>query len=190
MKELFAVSASLLALIGYVPYLRDTHRRVIEPHAYTWLVWSVVSGITLAGQVVAGAGIGALPTAFSLTFSLIVFGYALRTGTKHITRTDSLFLIAALMGLIPWYMTSDPTASVIVAVAIDVIAFVPTIRKTWAHPQSEAWHLYAINTVRHVLTLFALENYNLATTLHSAVMVVANALMTLLVVRNGSHRQP
>lgn len=188
MKEAFALIAAGLALIGYIPYLRDAHRRTIEPHAYTWFVWSLVSGITLAGQLAKGAGVGALPTAFSLAFSLIVFGYAVRTGTKHITRTDSLFLAAALLSLLPWYLTKDPTISVVIAVSIDVIAFVPTIRKTWTSPGSEAPHLYGINTLRHVLTLFALENYNIATTLHSGAMVFANALMTVLVSRNASKR--
>jgi hypothetical protein len=180
MKEVFALAAAALALFGYVPYLRDTWRRRIEPHAYTWLVWSLVSAITLGGQIVKGAGVGALPTAFSL----IVFAYALRTGMKHITRLDTLFLVAALLGLIPWLVSDDPTLSVLVAVGIDIVAFVPTIRKTWRDPRTEAPHLYAINTLRHVLSLFALEAYNLATASHSVAMVIANAVMTVLVVRS------
>jgi len=36
----------------------------------------------------------------------------------------------------------------------------------------------------YVLSLFALEAYNLATASHSVAMVIANAVMTVLVVRS------
>ena len=189
MKEVFALTAAALALIGYIPYLRDTWRRNIEPHAYTWFVWSLVSAITLCGQLIKGAGIGALPTALSLGFSLLIFVLALRSGMKHVTRLDTAFLFAALLGLIPWILTKDPTTSVLVAVAIDLVAFVPTIRKAWRKPLSEAPHLYAINVLRHILSLFALEAYNLATASHSVAMVIANSVMTVLVMRSRRNGQ-
>lgn len=188
MKEAFAALAALLAVVGYFPYLRDTYKGRVEPHAYTWLVWALVSGITFAGQVIKGAGVGAIPTALSLTFSLVIFAYSLRFGLKHIRRIDAFFLVAALLGLIPWALTSDPTLSVIVAVGIDLIAFIPTIRKTWREPHTETSLLYGLNAARHVFSLFSLETYNIATALHSSAMIVANALMTIMVVfRRNDH---
>ncbi len=181
MKEFFAVLASLLAIIGYFPYLRDTYRGRIEPHAYSWLVWALVSGITLAGQILKGAGIGALSTGFACAFSSVIFFYSLRFGLKHITRTDTVFLIAALLALVPWAFTKDPTLSVIIAVGIDLAAFVPTIRKTWRSPATESSFLYIMNASRHVFALFSLEAYNIATASHSIAMVAANALMTMFI---------
>jgi len=35
-----------------------------------------------------------------------------------------------------------------------------------------------MNVVRHILTLFSLGAYNIATTLHSVVMIVTNTFMT------------
>lgn len=183
MKETLAIIAGILAIVGNVPYLRDVIREKIRPHPYTWLVWSVVSGIVFFGQIAKGAGIGALPTGISELFTLGIFAYSLRYGFKNVTRTDTYFLGAALAGIIPWILSNDPTTSVIIAVSIDLIAFIPTLRKTWRLPETESYSLYGANVLRHILILFSLRAYNIATVLHSIVMIVLNTLMSIFILR-------
>ena len=182
-KESIAVVAALLAIAGNLPYIIDIIRHRVRPHAYTWFVWSIVSGIVLAGQVTKGAGWGALPTLASEVFTILIFLLCLRYGYKGITRTDTYFLIVALLGLIPWYFFKDPTASVIIAVLIDLVAFVPTLRKTWREPATETPLLYGMNVLRHCLALFSLQTYNIATVLHSISMIVTNTAMTGIILR-------
>jgi hypothetical protein len=183
MKETLAIVASLLAIVGNVPYLIDVLKKRIEPHAYTWFIWSIVSCVIFFGQVAKGAGIGALPTAFSEVFTIIIFFFSLRNGFRHIKPSDHYFLVAALLGLIPWAITKDPTISVIVVVSMDLIAFVPTLRKTYAEPQTEKPLLFATNVIRHALALVSLRTYNIATTLHSISMIVTNTIMTVFILR-------
>lgn len=178
MKDALAVIAALIALGGNIPYLRDAFNQKVKPHPYTWLVWTIVSGITFFGQLQKGAGLGALPAGVAELFTISIFIFSLRYGFKYIVKTDKYFLAAALLGLIPWIISDDPTFSVIVAVIIDLVAFVPTIRKTWRNPRSETPVLYGANVIRHVLTLFSLQAYNVATTLHSIAMIVTNSVMT------------
>ncbi len=182
MKEFLVVVAAILAIIGNVPYLRDVITNKIQPHPYTWLVWAIVSGVTFAGQVVKGGGIGSIPTGIAEAFTIIIFFYSLRYGFRNIVRRDTYFLVAALLGLIPWALTRDPTLSVVTVVSIDVIAFIPTLRKTWQQPKTETPILYSMNVGRHVLTLMTLQSYNIATTLHSVAMIVTNTLMTLFII--------
>ncbi len=181
MKESFAIIAALLAIAGNVPYLRDILKRRVEPHAYTWFVWSIVSCIVFFGQIAKGAGIGALPTAASEVFTILIFLFSLKYGFKHPTKTDKIFLAIALAGLVPWVLTKDPTLSVVIAVAIDATAFLPTLRKTWRSPNTETPLLFGTNVLRHILALFSLQAYNIATMLHSIVMITLNSAMTLTI---------
>lgn len=187
MKETIAIIASLLAIVGNVPYLRDIIAKRVQPHPYTWLVWSIVSCIIFFGQLAKGAGIGALPTLASEIFTIIIFFFSLQYGFKKIHHIDTLFLIISLLGIIPWVITKDPTYSVIIAVAIDLTAFVPTLRKTWLHPRTETPTLYRMNVLRHILMLFSLQAYNIATTLHSIAMITTNTLMTFLITHKKTH---
>lgn len=181
MKQLFASIAVLLSIAGNVPYVIDIFKGRAKPHAYTWFVWSLVSGIVFFGQIAKGAGIGALPTASSELFTIFIFLLSLKFGYKNTSRADTFFLILALVAIIPWILTDDPTISVIIAVSIDVIAFIPTLCKTWYEPKTENGLLYGSNVVRHSLALFSLQAYNIATTLHSIAMIVTNSLMTIFI---------
>ncbi len=181
MKESIAIVAALLAIAGNVPYMIDVVKGRIEPHAYTWFVWSIVSGVVFFGQLAKGAGIGALPTAASEIFTIMIFLLSLKYGFKNPTKTDKIFLAIALAGIVPWIYTNDPTMSVIVVVAIDVVAFIPTLRKTWLEPKTESPLLYGTNVLRHILALLSLQAYNIATTLHSIAMITTNSLMTLFI---------
>lgn len=182
MKNVLAIIAAIVAVGGNIPYLRDAIKKRVTPHPYTWLVWSIVSGITLYGQIVKGAGVGALPTAVAEAFTIGIFIFSLRYGFKNVVKTDNYFLAVALLGLLPWIITRDPTISVVIAVAIDLIAFTPTIRKTWVRPSSETSVLYGANVLRHILTLLSLQSYNIATTLHSIAMITTNSMMTSIII--------
>ncbi len=181
-KEVIAVVASLLAIVGNVPYMRDVVRGRVKPHPYTWFVWTIVSAVVFFGQLAKGAGIGALPTLASEIFTLFIFVLSLKYGFKNIRRIDTVFLGIALLGLIPWALTKDPTISVIIVVSIDVVGFIPTLRKTWREPESEVPLLFGTNVIRHILMLFSLQAYNVATMLHSVAMIAINSLMTLFII--------
>ncbi len=194
-KIILVLIASVLAFVGNIAYLKDVVRGKVRPHPYTWFIWSIVSLVTFLGGVEKGAGIGAIPTAVAEGFTIIIFLYAVarlftRAGGSermraeeigHIRPIDHIFLVVALLGLIPWALTNDPTISVIVVVTIDVIAFIPTLRKTWAHPETEQPLLYQMNVTRHILTLFSLGAFNVATALHSVAMIITNTVMTIFI---------
>lgn len=182
MKDVCAYAASALAVIGYAPYLYKSITKKVSPHPYTWFVWSIISAITLSGQLAKGAGIGALPTAAAEVLTIAIFFASLRNGFRYIRKSDTYFLIAALIGLIPWLIFDDPTISVIVAVTVDVIAFTPTFRKSWEHPATESKKMFFTNVVRHVFTLLSLKTYNVATMLHSIAMIITNSLTTVILI--------
>jgi hypothetical protein len=192
MKEILAIVAAIMAFVGNISYLRDVFRGNVIPHPYTWFVWSIVSMTTFFGGLAKGAGIGALPTGIAEGFTIIIFIYSLKYVFQgkagHIRKIDNYFLLICLVGLVPWAITKDPTLSVVIVVIVDVIAFIPTLRKTWKNPKTEKPLLYQMNVSRHILTLFSLEAYNIATTFHSITMILTNSIMTLFIKRKDKQK--
>jgi hypothetical protein len=187
MKIFIVLVASVLAVIGNISYFKDVLKGKIIPHPYTWFIWSIVSMTTFFGGLAKGAGLGVLPTGIAEVFTLFIFlfsiQYLFNGKAGHIRRIDNYFLAFALLGLIPWAITHDPTISVVIMVLIDLIAFIPTLRKTWVKPNTEKPMLYSMNVSRHILTLFSLSAYNVATTLHSIVMICTNTVMVSFIAR-------
>lgn len=180
-KIILVVVASLLALAGNIPYLLDVIKGRVRPHPYTWFVWTIVSCVVFFGQIAKGAGIAAIATGVSEIFTLIIFLFSLKYGFKNPPKADKYFLILALLGLIPWLITKDPTLSVIIVVSIDLVAFIPTLRKTYCFPKSETPLLYGSNVLRHSLILGTLGAYNIATMLHSISMILTNTIMVIFI---------
>jgi hypothetical protein len=179
MKETLGLVAVALSIIGHAPYIVDVVRKKTKPHIFTWIVWSVVTILAFFGQWASGGGAGSWTTAVSGVIAILIMVLALSRGTKDISTLDKVFFIAALLAIVPWYLTKDPTFSVVIITVIDVFAFLPTLRKTFRDPSSETFVTYALNVVRHGLSIFALGAYNLATVLYPAALMIMNVSLVV-----------
>jgi hypothetical protein len=87
---------------------------------------------------------------------------------------DWLSLIAGLI-VFGYYLSSrNPTMSAILATATDVIGYGSTVKKGWAEPRKDSATSFALNSLKFVPSLFALNSYSLATWLYPATLVVVN----------------
>ena len=81
-----------------------------------------------------------------------------------------------------WLIAEQPIVAVVLVVIADMLAFIPTIRKSWLHPYSETLSLYLTTTVRFVLALLAVENYTILSSLWIVAWIVANGLFSVMLV--------
>jgi len=182
MKDVAAAVAIALVFINYLPYVRNVIRGKTHPHIYSWFLWTLITTIVFALQVSDRAGPGAFVTLAAGMFSLTVLVLGFRLGKKNITRSDTGILIITLIAVGLWIFAKQPVISAILVTFADLLAFVPTIRKSWHQPNTETLFLYAMNTLRFVLVLYALQNYTIPTTLNPASWLVANSLFSLMLI--------
>ena len=181
MKEILGALAVLLAVVQAVPYIRDILRGKTRPHLYTYLIWSIVTAIAFFGQVVAGGGPGAWTTGVMAVLTIVVLCLCFKYGTDDITLLDGIFLIGAAVAIVPWWLTNDPLYSVVLATIIDVLAFFPTIRKTFRDPGSETLISFVLNLVRHPLSIVALTTLSVTTVIYPASLFVMNGLLVAVI---------
>ncbi|KKU87935.1 MAG: hypothetical protein UY16_C0016G0027 [Candidatus Gottesmanbacteria bacterium GW2011_GWA2_47_9] len=179
-KYLIGVIAVLLTFVGYVPYIRDTIKGKTKPHVYSWFLWGFVTIIAFALQVSGNAGIGSLVTLAAALVSFVIFALGLRNGKKDITKADTAFFIAALIAIVIWVFAKQPVLSVILISTIEMLGFVPTVRKSWNKPHSETLFTYALNAFRHGLSIFALQRYSIVTWLYPVTWTLANGLFSII----------
>ncbi len=173
-KIVLALISIAMTLTGYFFYFRDIFRHKTKPHAYSWLVWALLTTIAFAGQLHDNGGPGSYVTAVTAVVSFVIFFLAVRQGEKNVTRSDKLNLAAALVAIIPWLLSNNPTFSVILITVIDFLGFVPTIRKSYHKPQEETLIHYVLAGLKFVLAIVALNHYTVATWLYPASLVAGN----------------
>ncbi len=183
MKELLGLIAVALTIIGHLPYIKDIIKGKTKPHVFTWIVWAVVTILAFLGQWQKGGGAGSWTTGATGLITILIALLSLKKGSRDIRKSDKLFFIAALVSTAPWYLTKDPTISIVIITLIDVFAFIPTIRKTFKSPDSETFFTYALNILRHGLSMTALANYNLATYLYPLSLLIMNGVVTFTIIK-------
>ena len=184
MKELIGIVAVVLTFTGYVPYLRDTIKQKTKPHIYTWFVWGFVTALAFALQIQAHAGTGAFVTLAAAIVCLFIFLLGLKhpKAERNITTADTVFLIAALAALGLWVLAKQPVVSIILLSTIDMLGFIPTIRKSWRKPHEETLSSYATNTFRFALAIIALQHYTIVTALYPITWIIANGIFSIFLV--------
>ena len=180
-KEILSTIAVVLTFVGYFPYIRSVVRRQTMPHIYSWFIWSLDGFIIFGLQITHGAGPGSFVAFSAGLLSITVLVLTLfHKGKRDITPADTAFSICALVALVLWLYAKQPLLSAVLIMAVDVLGFVPTVRKSWLKPRSENITFYAVNTVRFVIALAALKEYSVITVLYPAVWFFGNAFFTAM----------
>jgi hypothetical protein len=179
-KEMLGLAASVLALGGYVPYLIGMYRGWVHPHLFSWLVWSLLTGISFFLQTGDGAGPGAWVTGVTAVLCVFITLWSIRVGEKNITRSDWTAFIAALAAIPVWLAAGSPLLAMVLVTAIDALAFWPTFRKSWMKPWDEALSEYVVATIKFGIALFALEHISVVTALYPAALVFMHAAFIVM----------
>lgn len=190
LKLAFAVIANIITVVGYAPYIWNIFAGRTKPHAFSWLIWFLLTGIAFFAQAVSGGGTGSWVTGFSALVSGVIFVLAVFKGTREYTRTDLVSLGVAGVAIVLWLVTDNPLLSVLLVTVTDAVGFIPTFRKSYNRPDEETALAYGMAALKFGLSLFALQSYSLTTWLYPASLVLMNGLFTsLLLVRRRQLKQ-
>jgi len=181
-KVIVSLVVIALTLFGYVPYIVDIFKGKTKPHLFSWLSGSIAASLAFGLQVEGGAGVGSWPMLMVALSCFTIFILSFKYGTKDIVRADIIFLALSLFALFIWVGLEQSVLSIVIISASQILAFVPTVRKSWKAPYTETLFYYEISSLRHVLAIVALERINLLTALYPSVWVAANIIMTLILI--------
>ena len=144
-KYLIGLFAISLTFFGYVTYVRDIIHGKTKPHLFSWFLWALVSFIAFALQVYGGAGIGAYVTLAAVIMCLVVIILGVKyKSTSTVTRVDVLFLLAAFVAIGFWLFAKQPVISAVLITLIDLLAFAPTVRKSWNSHIKRPYHFMSL----------------------------------------------
>ena len=189
-KTLLTVVAILFALLAYINYFRDIFRGKTKPHAFTWLVWCTMSTVAFFSQVIDGCGVGTWVLAFTAIVDLIIFTLAIYKGKTDISNVDWFCLMGAFLGVSLFTFNNDPPMSLIIISAVDIIGFIPTVRKSLIRPYEETVVTFGFTSLKYLFAIMALENYTFITVYYPSVVALMNALFVILLLEMRERIKP
>lgn len=152
---------SAIGALGTAVYLRDTLRGTTKPNRVTWLLWAVAPLLAAAVELDEGVGLRTLPTFTVGFFPLLVFVASFHNPESvwKIRRIDYACGAMSVVGTIIWLATRNGVVAISAAILADFLAGVPTVMKSWTHPQTETVSSYIGAVLSMVILLLTIDRW-------------------------------
>jgi hypothetical protein len=191
LKVIASALAVGLTLVAYVPYIVDMFRGKNKPHLYTWISILLVTAIVAYLQIIGGAGIGAVPVVLGVAVDVLILLCCFKFGTKDIVFMDKICLTISVVGVMTYLLfTKHPVISLVIVSIAEVIAFIPTVRKTRNDPYSESLPSYYLLIIKLSLIAIALQRYNWLTLSYPVMWIVVFIIFLTAVFRWRVQKPP
>ena len=125
----------------------------------SWAVWGVLTGVMTISAYMSGVRASTLLSFASCIACLMIVVLGWRQGKLRITKLDVGCLLGACAGIAALVVLRNPTMALEVSVAVNVIAFAPTVRHSIQAPNEESLICY-ICAVVAAAVLFGVSVYS------------------------------
>ena len=175
------IISSVLTLVCPIPYIIDIIKGNTKPRVVSWLVWSVLGGISF----IASLAEHQYPTAALLLCmtiaDMIVVVLGWKNGDRKISKIDLTCLAGATIGIILWITFNSPSFAVVVMILTDFIGGVPTLVHVWNKPHEETVATFAISFVAAVLTMTTIKDWRITAFAYPLFIVIITFVYVVVI---------
>jgi len=160
-----------------------------KPNRVTFLIWALAPMIAVPAALSEGAGWAVLPVFMSGFGPLLVFvaSFAAPGAYWKLGRLDYACGAFSLLALLLWWVTQNPFYAILFAILSDALALLPTLIKTWSHPETEHYAAYAGAIFGSIAALFVVESFIFTAVAFQTYLIVACTAVIVLIFRKELH---
>jgi hypothetical protein len=186
----FVYLGAALGSVGSLMYVRDTLRGTTQPNRVTWLLWAFAPLLAFAVELHARVGLRALTTFVIGFMPLLVFIASFHNSAAvwKIRRLDYVCGAMSLAGTATWLVTRNGVVAIVAAIAADFLAGIPTLIKSWLHPESESAMSYVGAVLNAGILLLTVHHWTTEVAAFPLFIFISASVEVLLVgFRLGPH---
>lgn len=170
--------AGAIAIVAYVPYLRDTWSGKTRPNRATWWIYTVVGLVATSGSFAVGARESLTVPLVYATASLAVALVAIKRGEGGFTLLDRSCLATAAVSIVLWIATGDPVLAVLLNCVADLAGSLPTMVKAWREPARENRWGWILFLTANSLNLLLISDWNAWVSLYPVTLWFCSLVIT------------
>lgn len=120
--------------------------------------------VAFAAEINQGVGLRSLATFMAGFCPLLVLiaSFVNRKSVWKLTRFDLTCGVLSLVGLILWQLSGQSNVAIIFSILADGLAAVPTIIKSYHHPETETWQGFSTSAISVAITLLTIKVWTFA----------------------------
>lgn len=183
LNQNFVILGTIISSVGTIAYIFDTLKGKVKPNKVSFLLWSIAPFIAFFAQIKQGVGLEALMTFSTGFFPLAVFisSFVNKKSEWKVSGFDLTCGFLSIVGLVLWLITKNGNIAILFSIIADGLAALPTVVKSYTHPESELAWPWLATAFGVFLTLLTLKEYTFANSSFIMYIFFVNALIYFFV---------
>lgn len=171
--------------IGIASYIKETVKGNTKPNRITWLLWSIAPLIATFAALSNGVRLSVLPVFMAGFGPLLVFisSFVNKKSYWKLEKFDYLCGLFSILALVLWAITKEPIVAIIFAILSDGFASVPTLVKSWHHPETETVSPFLAGLFSSITGFFAIVVWNFSSVAFPLYLVIINCILIFVILR-------
>ena len=184
-KDFLTITAGVISFGAYIPYAIDILKGKAQPARATRVMFVGLLVVTLLQQKALGSGSLIVFTLGEAIGSVAILFLAIKYGVGGLSKLDVACYALLVVDVIVWLLTGNPLIALHLSVLADIIAFTPTLAKTWKTPKSETAIFFVGGIVAPLLNIAGTGHYSYSVLLFPCYIAIANLIETLIITVKG-----
>lgn len=178
MKELFAVTSLIVSIGANVPYIYEIIKGSARPERISWLLWTLLGGTYYFSALFDG---GATYFTFGeLIGPVTILVLSLKYGVGGKSRFDIVALVIAMIAFTLLFIVEGTLVSLLLALTVDAIGVLLTIRKLLIDPASESKAFWGLAAIASILALLSLQTISVETLLFPSYVLIVSIIIFIM----------
>lgn len=179
------IIAGIISLSAFIPYLLSILKGKTKPNRVSWWIWSWLGVLLYLSYKDAGANETLwVPLTYIVT-PFITALLSIKYGVGGWTRFDISCLACSVAGTVVWYISQSATTALMLFLAIDLFGSLPTVRKTYFHPEQEDKLAWSLMVAANLLNIFAAEQFSFSIIIYPLYMFLCGSVILALTFRKS-----
>ncbi|HEX9170800.1 MAG TPA: hypothetical protein VF886_18040 [Roseiarcus sp.] len=171
-----------LAILAAVIYIAQTLRGEVRPHPLSWFLFGILSLTGYLVQRDEGARQGSWTLMAMTVICFLFVAVSVARGERSFSRREWAFLIAGGAVFVVYLFTREANIAAALTTLVDALGYGPTFVRGWSQPKKDSVASFALNGVKFVPSLMAMDPLSFATSFYPATLLILNTLVAIMLV--------
>ena len=171
-----------LAILAAVIYIAQTLRGEVRPHPLSWFLFGILSLTGYLVQRDEGARQGSWTLLAMTVICFLFVAVSVAPGERSFSRREWAFLAAGGAVFAVYLFTRQANVAAGLTTLVDALGYGPTFVRGWSQPKKDSAASFALNGVKFIPSLMAMDPISFATSFYPATLLVLNAAVAIMLV--------
>ena len=181
-RDALGLLSVALAILAAIIYIAQTLRGEVRPHPLSWFLFGILSLTGFLVQRGEGVRQGSWTLLAMTVICFLFVAASVARGERSFSRREWAFAVAGGAVFVVYLFTRQSNVAAALTTLVDALGYGPTFVRGWSQPKKDSVASFALNGIKFVPSLMAMDPISFATSFYPATLLVLNAAVAIMLV--------